>query len=160
MQQNKQKTKAALKTAFTLVVLSSLISCQTVTVYPEGREGVKKASVEPDYHKSEPFFFWGLIGESVVPAGKICKGGKPVQLQSQTTFMDGLIPWAVAVTTGALLAAAFFSDEPTLASIGFPILGGMAALGIYTPKTAKVWCGKEEEKKEKTNSADKPLEAI
>ena len=164
-----QPLPAALKTVLALICLSSLISCQTVTVWPEGRAGAAQARLKPDYQKSERFFLWGLVGESVVPAGEVCKskGGVPVQLQSQTTVLDSLIPWASGLAGGILAGGASFSlmDDSSdtaalLVSIGVGALGFMVAQGIYTPKTAKVWCGKGEEKAVPAAGDKKPSEAI
>ena len=174
--------KRNLKAAGLLVCLSSLISCQTLTVYPEGRAAAKTARLKPDYQKSEPFFLWGLVGDSVVPAGEICKNGeKPVKLQSQTTFADALIPAVLGLAIGAaaFYSYALFSDDwdlfdggedDNLAAIVAEagaegvISGGLIAValglfgykvgsGIYAPKTAKVWCGKAGEQAPTTAKA-------
>ncbi len=176
--------KRNLKAAGLLVCLSSLISCQTLTVYPEGRAAAKTARLKPDYQKSEPFFLWGLVGDSVVPAGEICKNGeKPVKLQSQTTFADALIPAVLGLAIGAaaFYSYALFSDDWDLFDGGEDdnfaaivaeagaegvISGGLIAValglfgykvgsGIYAPKTAKVWCGKAGEQTPKAPTTAK-----
>ena len=169
----KRRLAFYLKGAFALLVLSSLISCQTVTVWPEGVQGLRVASAEPDYQRSEPFFFWGLVGESVVPAGEICKGGKPAKLQSQTSFLDRLIPFILSSAGAALglalagggfsdSASDFFMQDGQVIAAGF--LGALLGAGIYTPKTAKVWCGREEGKPagagNDVKNTEKPVEAI
>ena len=92
-----------------------------------------------------------------MPAGKIC-GEKPVvQMQSQTTFLDGLWPvlTGLAVATVGVfglfsLAEMWESGDPKISDdevAAFTGTGLLVALGatlaslIYTPKTAKVWCG-------------------
>ena len=131
----------------------SLISCQTITVSPEGKP---KLASNPDYEKTQHFFLGGLIGESVVPAGEICGEKEVVQLQSQTTFWDGLWPFLVAATASAIglfgLASEIMelgsppSDEDIAAMVGggmLIVLGSILVSAIYTPKTAKVWCGEK-----------------
>ncbi len=135
----------------------SLISCQTITVKPKGGDSQRADS--PDYEKSQDFFLFGLIGEATVPAGEICGDKGVAQLQSQTTFLDGL--WPVLIAGGAVVAVGIVGlglfanllseeEEPDPGTL-IPALGGMAiasilaalAGGIWTPKTAKVWCAKD-----------------
>ena len=79
--------------------------CASVTVRPEG--GAKVAS-EPTYQKTKNYFFWGLKGEHTIDVQEVCAGKSVDQIQSQYTFVNGLL--------------------------------GAITLGIYAPKTAKVWC--------------------
>lgn len=58
--------------------------------------------------ESKSFFFWGLAGEHSIDVNGVCQGKPAQQMQTQTTFLDGL-------------------------------LGGIT-LGIYAPRSAKVWC--------------------
>ena len=133
----------------TAVLTFSLISCQTITIRPDGAPG--KLSSPPDYQKTRHFFLGGLIGEAVVPVGKICAGKKAVQLQSQTTFIDGLVPTLISVTGGGFVAFALFEDvfSGTANLTSLAVTTALMALAvslaatIYTPKTAKVWCGEE-----------------
>ena len=83
-----------------------LISCQTVTISPEGQSF--KYSIPPDYEQTQNFFFWGLVGESQIPVRSICKDKPVKQMQTQDTFINRLL-------------------------LGLTI-------GIYSPRTAKVWC--------------------
>jgi hypothetical protein len=85
-----------------------LTSCSTVTIRDHG---IEKISGEPSYTSSRSFFFWGLAGTSRINVSSICKGKRPVQLQTQKTFMDGFL--------------------------------GVITLGIYSPRTASVWCTEE-----------------
>lgn len=87
-----------------LVVLL-MSSCSTVTI--SNRENYK-TSTEPNFERSYPFFMWGLAGEKEVNVADICQGKSPKQMQTQMTFIDGLL-------TGI-------------------------TLGIYAPRTVKVWC--------------------
>ena len=156
---SKQQTANAwrnLKTFLSLCLTCSLISCQTITVSPEGR--TIRLAAPPDYQKTQHFFLGGLIGEAVVPAGEICGDRSVVQMQSQTTFLDGLWPvlaGSVVLVLGVFGALGFIqaaaegdlSEEDALAGslVGTALIGlgyGLASL-IYTPKTAKVWCGKK-----------------
>ena len=91
--------------AAALVAASLLAGCATVTIRPEGGD---KVSTTPDYKKSKPYFFWGLSKAHFVDVQKVCEGKGAEQIQSQYTFVDGLL--------------------------------GALTIGIYAPKTAKVWC--------------------
>jgi hypothetical protein len=68
-----------------LLVLVS--GCFSVTSRPEG--GLRIAT-QPTYEQRQDFFLWGLVGESHIDTNKVCKHGVS-QLQSQTTFVDGLL---------------------------------------------------------------------
>ena len=148
--------KSGLKALLNLCLMASLISCQTITVSPEGKP---KLSSPPDYQQTQHFFLGGLIGEAVVPAGEICKERSVAQLQSQTTFLNGLWPWLGSLT-GMVVGSVVFLGSVTgmmevgsapsgaeaaeLLGAGFLVLvGTMLAAVIYTPKTAKVWCGEK-----------------
>jgi hypothetical protein len=85
-----------------------LAGCASVTVRPNGGA---KTSAKPDYQQSKNYFFWGLAGEHTIDVTTICEGKTVEQIQSQYTFVNGL-------------------------------LGGIT-LGIYSPKSAKVWCSME-----------------
>ena len=146
----------------------SLISCQTVTIRPDGAPG--KLTSPPDYQKTRHFFLGGLIGEAVVPTGKICAGKKAVQLQSQTTFIDGLVPVLISVAGTSLVIFSAFSSlfddmssgtaAPTRLATTTALMALAVSLAatIYTPKTAKVWCG--EEKTAQSGGGVRLLEAI
>ena len=86
----------------------SLLSCQTVTIKPEG--GLSRLAKTPDYSEWQSFFFWGLVSENHIDTSSIC-GEAPIrQIQSQFSFLNGLV--------------------------------SVLTLGIYNPRTAKVWCGR------------------
>jgi len=86
-----------------LFVLSS--GCSTVTI---SQKGTNKIATEPNYEESYPFFFWGLLGESVINVKEVCAGKEPRQMQTQYTALDCLL---MVVT-----------------------------IGIYSPRSAKIWC--------------------
>ncbi|MDQ3231582.1 MAG: Bor family protein [Pseudobdellovibrionaceae bacterium] len=90
-----------------LVLAASLSTgCITATIRPQGGAPTAK---EPKYSQRESFFMWGLAPDArIVNVKNVCGDKDPVQLQTQQTFVDGL-------------------------------LGGIT-LGIYSPRTAKVWC--------------------
>jgi hypothetical protein len=92
---------------FALIGITALVlsSCSTVTLRDRG---VAKIDSEPTYSDSKPFFLWGIVGKNHVDVKTVCNGRGAVQLQSQQTFVDGLL--------------------------------GVITLGIYSPRTAKVWC--------------------
>jgi len=147
-----------LKILWVLVLSSSLISCHTITIQPEKLSS--SLIKTPDYEKSHPFFLGGLIGEAQVPVDEICKGKEVSQMQSQTTFLDGLWPFLISMgvaTLGGLVLGYSLNEnyktlkdenwedelnlDETLAGLtGFILASSLAGL-IYTPKTAKVWCG-------------------
>lgn len=83
----------------------ALAGCSTVTVNPAGTQ---KIASQPTYEEVKPFYMWGLVGEHTVDVTVVCGDKQVQQMQTQQTFVDGL-------------------------------LGGLT-LGIYAPRTAKVWC--------------------
>ena len=104
-----QPRKDLMKTFFPMVVIAAMLSaCSTVTIRDHG---TAKVSSEPSYSSSKAFFFWGLAGTARINTTAICHGKRPVQMQSQKTFVDGLL--------------------------------GFLTLGIYSPRTASVWCTEE-----------------
>lgn len=97
---------------YRFIVLSLVlfcISCQTVTISPPGE--TVKYPTPPDYMESQSFFLWGLVGEARINVASICGDRNVKQMQSQATFLDGLL----RTITG----------------------------GIYSPRTAFVWCGEK-----------------
>lgn len=91
-----------------LIAAGLLAGCATVTARPDGGA---KTSRKPDYQVSKNYFFWGLAGVHTIDVADVCDGKPAEQLQSQFTFLNGLL--------------------------------GQITLGIYLPKTAKVWCAEE-----------------
>jgi hypothetical protein len=93
-----------------MILLSALIlsGCTTVTIRDRG---TAKLASTPTYSSSQAFFFWGLGGTARVNVSNICSGKRPVQMQTQKTFVDGLLSFIT--------------------------------LGIYSPRTASVWCSDE-----------------
>ena len=91
------------------IVLSSfvVISCQTVTIRPDG--GKTRYSGFQSYDASQNFFFWGLVGEAHINVASICGEREVKQMQTQATFINQLLY--------------------------------VITLGIYSPRTARVWCG-------------------
>ncbi|WP_371189499.1 Bor family protein [Thalassotalea maritima] len=69
----------------TSIVLSG---CATVTIQPEQ---TVKLSTKPSYQESKHFFLWGLAGEHRVNVTEICGDQKVTQMQSQQTFIDGVL---------------------------------------------------------------------
>ena len=85
-----------------------MVSCQTVTIKPDG--GERRYSTIPTYEKSQSFFLGGLIGEGTVNVSNVCRGLKVMQMQTQATFLNQLV--------------------------------GVLTVGIFTPRTVKVWCSR------------------
>lgn len=69
-------------------LVACLSACSTVTITPDGRS---RLLGEPNYQDSKPFFLGGLIGEHHVDVLAICGGKEPAQMQSQQTFVDGMV---------------------------------------------------------------------
>ncbi|GAA3939872.1 Bor family protein [Litoribacillus peritrichatus] len=65
-----------------------LMACSSVTIHPTA---TFKYSSEPTYQDSRHFFFWGLVGQTRVDVKQICQQKRVVQMQSQATFVDGLL---------------------------------------------------------------------
>lgn len=97
--------KSWMKATCAVVAVIYLSACATATIRPEG--GTRIGGT-PNYQESKSYFFWGLAGEHEIDVAEICQGKAVEQIQSQYTFVNGLL---TAIT-----------------------------LGIYAPKTAKVWC--------------------
>ena len=89
----------------TVTMAVTLVGCSTVTITQQGR---RKLTSTPTYEKKQSFFLWGLAGERWIDTREVCGGNEPKQMQTQFTFVDGLL--------------------------------NFITLGIYAPRTAKVWC--------------------
>ena len=62
--------------------------CYSVTSRPEG--GFKVAT-KPDFEQRQDFYLWGLVGENHVDTKAVCGKNGATQMQSQMTFVDGLL---------------------------------------------------------------------
>lgn len=85
-----------------------LLGCATVTIRNQGE---RKISSPPTYKKTQHFFLWGLVGERSIDVSEVCGDQGTEQMQTQMTFVNGLLR--------------------------------LITLGIYAPRTAKVWCSQE-----------------
>jgi hypothetical protein len=65
-----------------------LAGCATVTVTKNESRRITRS---PDYSDSKSFFFWGLVGRHEVDVAYVCRGNPAEQLQTQMTFVDGLL---------------------------------------------------------------------
>ena len=88
-----------------IVAIMMSVGCATVTLT---EQGTRKISSSPTYQKRQQFFFWGLAGEHSIDVKEVCGGRDAKQMQTQNTFVDGLLR--------------------------------VITLGIYAPRTAKIWC--------------------
>lgn len=72
-----------------VVAFAVLLSgCATVTATPDGQP---KLSSTPNYEQTQDFFIGGLVPEKqVVNTQEVCPNGVR-QLQTQTTFVNGLL---------------------------------------------------------------------
>ncbi len=84
-----------MRTCFSRIITVSLVAltvattgCYSVTSRPDG--GFKVAS-KPDFEQRQDFYLWGLVGESHIDTRSVCAHSKPTQMQSQMTFVDGLL---------------------------------------------------------------------
>lgn len=93
---------------FILISMSVLffMGCSTVTISPQGKA---KLATNPTYESSKSFFLGGLVGEEDFDITKPCNSKMPIQVQTQTTFVDSLLT--------------------------------LVTIGIYAPRTVRVWCG-------------------
>lgn len=73
---------------FILGLVAWMSGCSTVTIQPEG---YRKLVSTPTFEESRPFYFWGLAGEQQVDVNKVCNDKSVKQMQSQQTFVDGLL---------------------------------------------------------------------
>jgi hypothetical protein len=77
-----------------LVMLAALAGCQNVTIKPSSDIVVRDT---PNYQDTRNFFFWGLMGEERVNVTEVCNDERVAQMQSQQTFVNGLLG---AITLG------------------------------------------------------------
>lgn len=101
-----------MKAGLCTLMMVAMVGCGTVTIKGEGKGRLSRS---PDYEDRKTFLFWGLSGEHDVDVRAVCGGGKARQMQSQWTFVDGLL--------------------------------NTITLGIYAPRTAKVWCDRGSKKR-------------
>lgn len=78
----------ALKRGALSAVLVLVAGCYTVTSRPGGSY---KVATPPTFEQRQDFFLWGLVGEAHINTREVCKGSDPTQIQSQVTFVDGLL---------------------------------------------------------------------
>lgn len=91
-----------------LLLLSCFLfaGCSTVTIATQGKA---KLATDPTYESSKSFFLGGLVGEVDFDITKPCNNKMPIQVQTQSTFVDSLLT--------------------------------IVTVGIYSPRTVRVWCG-------------------
>ena len=72
------------------VLLAAVImsGCSTVTIHPQS---MGKLSSPPTYEERKGYFLWGLAGEHRIDVQQVCGEKEPKQMQSQATFVDGLL---------------------------------------------------------------------
>ncbi|TKB44633.1 Bor family protein [Thalassotalea mangrovi] len=73
---------------FVFLVSIMLTGCSTITIQPEQ---TAKYSSEPTYEESKHFFLWGIVGEHRVNVTEICGNREVIQMQSQQTFVEGVL---------------------------------------------------------------------
>ncbi|MCH2042233.1 MAG: Bor family protein [Saccharospirillaceae bacterium] len=66
----------------------ALAGCSTVTIHPKS---AAKLSSNPTFEESQTFYLWGLVGENRINVSEICGSKGPLQMQTQQTFVDGLL---------------------------------------------------------------------
>ncbi|MBY5990973.1 Bor family protein [Ferrimonas balearica] len=71
-----------------VIVLLGLSACSTVTIKPDPTVTVNQV---PSYQDSRHFFLWGLAGEERVNVTEVCGERTVAQMQSQQTFLDGVL---------------------------------------------------------------------
>ena len=92
--------------AVSVLSCALMAGCATVTATPNGQA---KLASTPQFEQTQSFFFWGLTPErNTIDVAQVCQGAGVRQLQTQSTFEDGLFSFIT--------------------------------LGIYSPRTARVWC--------------------
>lgn len=65
-----------------------LISCQTITITDNKFE----AAYEPTYERTQWFYLWGVVPKiKEIRLENICEGKKPVQMQTQASFLNRLL---------------------------------------------------------------------
>jgi hypothetical protein len=69
-----------------LVVVAT--GCYSVTSRPDG---AFKVATPPTFEQRQDFYLWGLVGESHIDTKQVCANSQTAQMQSQQTFVDGLL---------------------------------------------------------------------
>jgi hypothetical protein len=96
------------KTLFIALMLALTSACTTVTIRDQG---TVKISSSPDYSTMNHFFFWGLVGHSYVNVSQVCGGKPPVQMQTEQTFVDGLLTLITLGIYNPRSASVWCTDE-------------------------------------------------
>jgi len=92
--------------AVSVLACALTAGCATVTATPNGQP---KLASTPQFEQTQSFFFWGLTPDKqTIDVAQVCAGSGVRQMQTQSTFEDGLF--------------------------------SVVTLGIYSPRTARVWC--------------------
>lgn len=77
------------KSIAALAAVALLSGCATVTITPDG---APKTSSTPTYEQTQDFFLWGLVPDKqTVDVVEICGDANVRQLQTQDTFVNGLL---------------------------------------------------------------------
>jgi len=79
-----------MKKLFIIAMIAGFMgtACSTQRVYLKKNAEINK----PTYEKSQPFFFWGLVGQpQVQDVSQACPGKTPVAVETHMTFVDGLL---------------------------------------------------------------------
>jgi len=76
---------AKIALALTIVAFTG---CSTVTM---NKNGADKLSTNPTYEDSKAYYLGGLIGENHINTKEICQDKGIKQMQSEQTFLDGLL---------------------------------------------------------------------
>ncbi len=93
MNKNKNNYNQALPLLLAAILCVGLSACTTVTIRDKG---LTHLASEPNWSDSKPFYLWGLVGTAHVDVKQVCNNRKATQLQTQRTFVDGLL-WVVTI---------------------------------------------------------------
>ena len=100
-----------------------------------------RIELEPDSSQSTSFTHYshyglfGLLGSDSLNIKKTCTNGKPIRIKNYFSIEDMLFPITIATAIYGLYWV-------ILGSLGWPWdpLIILSSLGLYYPKSTKIWC--------------------
>ena len=124
------------KLVLILLIPILTISCASVRI-----------ELEPNSEQSTSFTHYshyglfGLVGSDSIDLKKACMDGEPTQIQNYFSIEDMLFPITIAVAVYSLywVLSLYWVGLASLGWLGDPLVI-LSALGLYFPKSTKVWC--------------------
>lgn len=114
----------------TILIASMTLSCASVRIDLE-----PESSQSTSFTHYSHYGLFGLLGSDSVNLKKACVDGKPTRIKNYFNIEDMLFPIAIATTIYSIYWV-------TLGGLTWPweSLIILSSLGLYTPKSTKIWC--------------------